>query len=110
MPYQVKRWESIRTEGRQEYTLWRGVIGWGVPFLLLFGLLRVVLPWMIQSPEHRQSDSICLIAGIPLLAILSLVGGWVVGTVAWASGETEYRKHVQQSRKADEAGENVTLQ
>jgi NhaP-type Na+/H+ or K+/H+ antiporter len=100
-PDQFGRWKDIRAKGQWHYVIWRGVIGWGVPFGVFFILVRVVLPWFSQSPEYQQGD---LVAKIAIAAVLCLIGGLGFGILTWSLIEREYQKYFPQHKETGEDG------
>jgi predicted histidine transporter YuiF (NhaC family) len=99
---QLERLEKARAKGPLHFIILYGVIGWGVPFGIIFILVRVVLPWISESPEYRQGD---LISKIAIAAALCLIGGLVLGILTWSASERRYRKYIQQLKETETSRE-----
>ena len=79
---QARQWQKSRAKGFQSYVLKRGILGWGVPMYVVFGLLR----WM----RHPEDTIHALVWGVPLW----LSGGIVFGVATWYFSDRQYREYV----------------
>ncbi|TNE63956.1 MAG: hypothetical protein EP335_08205 [Alphaproteobacteria bacterium] len=81
---QLDRWEKIRRGGRMRYILLYGVLGWGLPTLLLFSLIRGWVEGRVESILATVFD--------PMHLVIWALAGVVFGALMWRWSERIYER------------------
>jgi hypothetical protein len=83
----IARWAWLRRLGMWRFVLLYGILGWGLPMFVMFGLL---LP-MVERPHRPPALDVILLS-----VVLTTLGGLLVGLVGWRKSEKEYNKSALQ--------------
>ncbi len=87
---QKAKWERTRAKGKWRFVLLRGIIGFGVVMIVITGLMDHLLAYF-----HITSDISLKYFWQDLLTIRApflLLGGVVIGLIAWRRKESEYQE------------------
>lgn len=90
-------WGHVRRMGRVRFVLGIGVLGFGVPFALLFPLLFCLVVWAMGDPRPP-------LWWFVFTAALSLLGGLAFGLYQWYTSERAYGRWVSSRSDAEAAG------
>jgi len=92
----IRRWETLRANGRSAFVWRNGVVGWGLPAALVTGAYKVIqeqgLGWPPELTDRLRLALVLIALVLPALGYI--LGGWL-----WAQGEARY------ARLLDEAEE-----
>ncbi|HSA57266.1 MAG TPA: hypothetical protein VLE53_16250 [Gemmatimonadaceae bacterium] len=94
---QIERWEKLRAMGRTDFILRRGVLGWGLPAVVITVLYKVVQEQGFVLAPHL-TDS--LRTAIVVSLLLFPAGGGLLGRWLWTAGEARYREMVRERDRA----------
>lgn len=75
----VEHWSQVRERGVSRFILWRGLVGFGLPFAALISILNFALD---DQPFETQG-----------FLIRFIIGGSVFGALTWRWHERKYRNH-----------------
>ncbi len=89
-------WGRLRRMGRVRFVLGIGVLGFGVPFALLFSLFFCLVVWAMGDPRPP-------LWWFVLIAALSLLGGLAFGFWQWYTSERAYRRQASSGSDAKPA-------
>ena len=87
-------WGRLRRIGRVRFVLGIGVLGFGVPFALLFSLFFCLLVWAMGDPRPP-------LWWFAFTAALSLLGGLAFGLYQWYTSERAYGRWVSSRSDAE---------
>lgn len=86
-PRQVERWAATREKGRTRFIWLFGVLGWGLPMVILWTAFMVRGFGLPSFPVT-----------LPLAAVGFPLGGYVWGAAMWWMAEAAYRRAVAKER------------
>jgi hypothetical protein len=78
--------------GRLRFVLFYGILGWGLPFGLLFPAVFAVLLRLVDGEGPRYSEI------MPWMLPVSLLMGAVCGWWIWVLGEQGHRRWLEQAK------------
>jgi hypothetical protein len=81
-PRQLQRWAATRARGRSRFIWLFGVLGWGIPMVILWTAFMV------------RGFGLPSIPVIPFAAIAFPLGGYVWGAAMWWMAEAAFQKAV----------------
>ena len=92
----LRRWETLRANGRSAFVWRNGVVGWGLPAALVTGAYKVIQEQGLGWPPELTDG---LRTALVLIALVFPALGYILGGWLWAQGEARH------ARLLDEAGE-----
>jgi hypothetical protein len=102
MAHNYEEWSRLRRMGRARFIVFFGVLGWGLPFGLLFPFLFALLARLVEP----QGPTYLAIVGwmLPRMLPIGMLGGAVFGWWIWRSGEKGHQHWVekQEGKHSDE--------
>jgi hypothetical protein len=90
---QIERWEKYRAQGRTDFIVRRGVLGWGLPAALLTVAYKAFQEQGFVLPPHL-TDS--LRDAIVLALLLFPIVGALFGRWLWTAGEARYHALIRE--------------
>ena len=88
----AQRWEQTRTQGKWWFTLYRGVLAWGLPVGIISGMIRV---FDYETLQIAYTDFMIN------LTMFVVGGGLVFGLGSWYTAEKEYQEYLKSQAKKE---------
>ena len=82
----AQRWAQTRTQGMWWFTLYRGILAWGLPIGIISGMIRVF---------DYNTLQIAYVDFLINLAVFIIGGALVFGLGSWYTAEIEYREYIK---------------
>jgi hypothetical protein len=90
---QIERWERYRAQGRTDFIVRRGMLGWGLPAALFTVAYKAFQEQGFVLPPHL-TDSLRGAIAVALL-LFPIVGG-LFGRWLWTTGEARYHALIRE--------------
>ncbi len=91
-------WCQLREMGRLRFVLFYGVLGWGLPFGLLFPAFFAVLLRLVDGEGPSYAEF------VPWMLPMGLFSGAGVGWWIWVLGEQGHKGWVEQAADQERTG------
>jgi uncharacterized integral membrane protein len=92
-PEKLRQWERKRERGMNHFILWNGIIYRGVTLFIIMITLLFLFETAGAPATYPPRSGFYIVA--ILVAVSSMVMGFIVGKTIWKTNETSYQRYLR---------------